>query len=146
MIAAEQKPIPSQVVDESVLINLALAYLAVSKRLEKKTHCSQTRGFILSTLRGGVSLNQNQIATILAFDRTVVHRSIKTLLREGLVSEKKARSGRALLVSLTPKGTKYREFLIGERRTAEEKCRERLKPRECSELIRLLKVVAETEI
>jgi DNA-binding MarR family transcriptional regulator len=146
MIAAEQKPIPSQVVDESVLINLALAYLAVSKRLEKKTHCSQTRGFILSTLRGGVSLNQNQIATILDFDRTVVHRSIKTLLREGLVSEKKARSGRALLVSLTPKGTKYREFLIGERRTAEEKCRERLKPRECSELIRLLKVVAETEI
>jgi DNA-binding MarR family transcriptional regulator len=146
MIAAEQKPIPSQVVDESVLINLALAYLAVSKRLEKKTHCSQTRGFILSTLRGGVSLNQNQIATILAFDRTVVHRSIKTLLREGLVSEKKALSGRALLVSLTPKGTKYREFLIGERRAADEKCRRKLKPREVSELIRLLKVVAETEI
>jgi DNA-binding MarR family transcriptional regulator len=146
MIAAEQKPIPSQVVDESVLINLALAYLAVSKRLEKKTHCSQTRGFILSTLRGGVSLNQNQIATILAFDRTVVHRSIKTLLREGLVSEKKALSGRALLVSLTPKGTKYREFLIGERRAADEKCRRKLKPREVSELIRLLNVVAETEI
>jgi DNA-binding MarR family transcriptional regulator len=146
MIAAGQKPIPSQVVDESVLINLVLAYLAVSKRLEKRTQCSQTRGFILSTLRGGVSLNQNQIATILDFDRTVVHRSIKTLLREGLVSEKKARSGRALLVSLTPKGTTYREFLIGERRAADEECRRKLKPRECSELIRLLKVVAETEL
>jgi DNA-binding MarR family transcriptional regulator len=146
MIAAGQNSIPSQIVDESVLLNLALAYLAVSKRLEKKTHCSQTRGFILSTLRAGVSLNQNQIATILDFDRTVVHRSIKALLREGLVSEKKARSGRALLVSLTPEGTKYREFLIGRRRAADEECRRKLRPREVSELIRLLKVVAETEI
>ena len=146
MKTGEANAIPAEVVKQSVLVNLAMAYLSVSKQLERKTQCSQTRGFILSTLRGGVSLNQNQIATILDFDRTVVHRSIKALLREGLVSEKKARSGRALLVSLTPKGTKYREFLLGERRTAEEKCRRKLKPREVSELIRLLKVVGETEI
>jgi hypothetical protein len=36
---------------------------------------SQTRGFILSTLGGGVALNQNQIAKLLGFDRTVVHRA-----------------------------------------------------------------------
>ena len=145
MIPIDKKLIPAEILKGSVLVHIALAYFSVGKRLEQKTGCSPTRGFILSTLRGGAALNQNQIATLLGFDRTVVHRSIKTMLREGLVSEKPADTGRALLVSLTPKGNKYREYLIGERRAADEKLRRRLKPREISTLIRLLKVVAGAE-
>lgn len=142
----EPNPIPAETVKQSVLINLAMAYLSVSKQLMRKTQCSETRGFILATLRGGAALNQNQIAKIVGFDRTVVHRSIKAMLREGLVAERPAGVGRALLVTLTAKGTKYREYLIAERRAADEKLRRRLKPRERATLIRLLKVVAETEL
>jgi DNA-binding MarR family transcriptional regulator len=142
----EPNAIPAEVVKQSVLVNLAMAYLSVTKQMERKTQCSQTRGFILATLRGGAALNQNQIANLLGFDRTVVHRSIKVMLREGLVAERPAESGRALLVSLTAKGTKYREYLIGERRAADENVQRRLKPRERAMLIRLLKVVAEVEL
>ena len=99
----------------------------------------------MSTLRGGAALNQNQIATLLGIDRTVVHRSIKAMVRDGLVSEKKAKSGRALLVQLTPKGNKYRDYLIKERRAVEEKLRKELTPEETAVLLRLLKVVAELE-
>jgi DNA-binding MarR family transcriptional regulator len=145
MNMGEPKAIPAEAVKQSVLVNLAMAYLSVTKQMERKTQCSQTRGFILATLRGGAALNQNQIANLLGFDRTVVHRSIKTMLREGLVTEKPAGSGRALLVSLTAKGTKYREYLIGERHAADEKVQRNLKPHERATLIRLLKTIAETE-
>jgi DNA-binding MarR family transcriptional regulator len=60
-----------------------------------------------------------------------------------LFSEKKAKSGRALLVQLTSKGNTYREYLIKERRAVDEKLRDVLTPEEISTLIRLLKVVAE---
>jgi DNA-binding MarR family transcriptional regulator len=117
----------------------------VGKQLEQKTQCSQTRGFILSTLRGGAALNQNQIATLLGFDRTVVHRAVRTLIEEGLLSERKAKEGRALLVHLTAKGNKYREYLIKERRAAEERLRAELTPEEIATLLRLLKVVGEVK-
>ncbi len=71
------------------------------------------------------------------------HRAVKTMIQEGLVSEKKAESGRALPVRLTAKGNKYREYLIKERRAVDEKLREELAPEEIATLIRLLKVVAE---
>src|SRR5437870_6307675 len=100
----------------------------------------------MSTLRGGAALNQNQIATLLGFDRTVVHRVIRTLIQEGLASEKRAESGRALLVRLTAKGNAYRERLIKERRAADEKLQKVLKPAEIATLVRLLKVVAEVKI
>ncbi len=145
MIAINKKLIPAEILKGSVLVHIALAYFSVGKRLEQKTRCSQTRGFIMSTLRGGAVLNQNQIATLLGFDRTVVHRSIKTMLQEGLVSERRAESGRALLVQLTPKGNKYRELLIRERRAAEEKVRQKLTPQQTATLIRLLKTVAEVD-
>jgi len=146
MIAVDRKMIPDEILKDSVLVNIAAAYFSVSKQLERRTGCSQTRGFILSTLRGGAERNQNQIATLLGFDRTVVHRSIGTMLREGLVSKKKAGSGRALMIRLTPKGEKYREFLIKERRAAEEKLRGILNAEERAALIRLLGIVAEFEI
>ena len=139
------KSIPEDILKDSVLAHVAAAYFSVGRRLERKTQCSATRGFILSTLRGGVSLNQNQIATALGLDRTVVHRSIKTMVQEGLLSEKKAQSGRALLVQLTPKGNQYREGLIKARRAADEKLRRELDPDERLTLLRLLKRVAETE-
>jgi len=145
MIAVDKKLIPEEILKDSVLVHMAAAYFSIGKRLEQKTQCSQTRGFIMSTLRGGASLNQNQIATLLGFDRTVVHRSIKTMIHEGLLSERKAPSGRALLVQLTAKGNKYREYLINERRAVDEKLRKMLNPEEIATLVRLLKVVAELE-
>ena len=146
MIVVEKKLIPPEILKDSVLLHLAAAYFSIGKQLEQKTQCSQTRGFVLSTLRGGAVLNQNQIATLLGFDRTVVHRSIRSMIQEGLVSERKANSGRALLVQLTPKGMRYREHLIKERREAEEKLRKEMSPEECATLVRLLKVVAELEL
>jgi len=145
MIIVDKKLIPREILKDSVLLHLASAYFSIGKRLEKKTKCSQTRGFILSTLRGGAALNQNQIATLLGFDRTVVHRAIKTMIHEGLLSERKADRGRALLVQLTAKGNKYREGLIKERRAAEDKMRKEFTPVQVSTLIRLLKRVAELE-
>src|SRR5580693_9589471 len=104
-----KQDIPQDILRDSVLAHVAAAYFSVGKRLERKTRCSATRGFILSTLCGGTTLNQNQIATLLGLDRTVVHRAIKSLAKEGLVSEHRAKSGRAIPVQLTAKGRKYRE-------------------------------------
>ena len=140
-----ESKIPDDILKDSVLAHLAAAYFAVGKRMERKTGCSATRGFILSTLRGDDALNQNQIATRLGFDRTVVHRAIKTMLKEKLVSERKAKTGRALLLHLTPKGQKYHQALIQHRRSADEKARQALTADERAALIRHLKLIAEME-
>src|ERR1700752_5170766 len=126
MIIVPKKDIPQDILRDSVLAHVAAAYFSVGKRLERKTQCSATRGFILSTLRSSATLNQNQIATLLGFDRTVVHRAIKTMAQEGLVSEHKAKSGRAIRVQLTAKGSKYRERLIEARKTADESVRRQM--------------------
>jgi DNA-binding MarR family transcriptional regulator len=141
-----KKPIPENILKDSVLAHVAAAYFAVGKKLERKTQCSATRGFILSTLRDGAALNQNQIATALGLDRTVVHRAIKTMVKERLLSEKKAKSGRAILVHLTVEGERYRERLIQARRAADEEIRRALTEKERSSLIRLLTVVGDLEL
>ena len=140
-----RKEIPQEILEDSVLAHIAVAYFSVGKRLERKTGCSATRGFILSTLRGGATLNQNQIATHLGLDRTVVHRAIKTMAQEGLVSERKAKSGRAIHVQLTRKGNRYRERLIKARVTADENLRRQLSSDERATVMRLLKLIAELE-
>ncbi|HTR23680.1 MAG TPA: winged helix DNA-binding protein [Terriglobales bacterium] len=140
-----RKDIPENILRDSVLAHIAAAYFSVGKSLERKTQCSATRGFILSTLRGGATLNQNQIATLLSIDRTVVHRAIKTMANKGLVSERKAKSGRAIHVQLTRKGNQYRERLIKARVAADETVRRQLTSDECATLIRLLKLIAELE-
>ena len=140
-----RKEIPGDILKDSVLANIAGAYFSVGKRLEQKTQCSATRGFILSTLRDGTMLNSNQIATLLGIDRTVVHRAIKSLAKEGLVSEHRAKSGRAIQVQLTAKGTKDRERLIKARVTADESVRGQMTSEERETLLRLLKLVAECE-
>ncbi len=140
-----RKEIPDDILKDSVLAHIAAAYFSVGKKLERKTQCSATRGYILSTLRGGTGLNSNQIATLLGFDRTVVHRAIKTLAGEGLVSEHRAKSGRAIRVELTAKGRKYRERLIEARETADESVRRQMTSEERETLLRLLKLVAECE-
>ena len=145
MTILPKKDVPEDILRDSVLAHVAAAYFSVGKRLERKTECSATRGFILSTLRGGVTLNQNQIATLLGLDRTVVHRAIKSMTREGLVSERKAKSGRAIHVHLTAKGHKYRERLIQARVAADESVRQQMTPQERETLLRLLKLVAECE-
>jgi len=140
-----RKEIPEDILKGSVLAHIAAAYFSVGKRLERKTQCSATRGFILSTLRDGTTLNQNQIATLLGFDRTVVHRAIKSLAQEGLVSEHRAKSGRAIKVQLTAKGRRYQERLIEARVTADESVRRQMTSEERETLLRLLKRVAECE-
>jgi len=137
--------VPEDILEESVLAHIAATYFSVGKRLERKTQCSATRGFILATLRGGATLNQNQIATLLGLDRTVVHRAIKSMAQEGLVSERKAKSGRAIHVQLTRKGDQYRERLIKARVAADENVRRQLTSGERATLIRLLKLIAELE-
>src|SRR5579863_4819354 len=140
-----KQDIPQDILRDSVLAHVAAAYFSVGKRLERKTGCSATRGFILATLRGGATLNQNQIATLLGLDRTVVHRAIKTMVREGLVSERKAKTGRAIHVQLTRKGNRYRERLIKARVAADENVRHQLTSNERATLIRLLKLIAELD-
>ena len=141
-----RKEVPEDILEDSVLAHIAAAYFSVGKRLERKTLCSATRGFIFSTLRGGATLNQNQIATLLGFDRTVVHRAIKSMAQEGLVSERKAKSGRAIHVQLTRKGNQYREGLIKARVAADENVRRQLTSDERATLVRLLKLIAELEV
>lgn len=140
-----REEIPKDILKDSVLAHIAAAYFSAGKRLERQTRCSATRGFILSTLRGGATLNQNQIATLLGLDRTVVHRAIKSMVQEGLVSERKAKSGRAIHLQLTPKGNRYRDRLIKARVAADESIRHQLTPDERATLLRLLKLIAELD-
>ena len=140
-----KREIPEDILRDSVLAHIAAAYFSVGKRLERKTRCSATRGFILSTLRDGEILNQNQIATLLGLDRTVVHRAIKSMTQEGLLTERKAKAGRAIHIRITSKGTRYRGRLIEARLAADKAVRERMTPQERQMLLRLLKVVVECE-
>src|SRR5581483_4199560 len=135
--------VPGHILRESVLAHLAAAYFAVGKRLERKTQCSATRGFILSTFRDGDTPNQNQIATRLGIDRTVVHRAVKSLVQDGLVSEKKPESGRAIHLQLTTKGRKYRERLVEARIEADASVRTRMTAQEWETLLKLLRLVSE---
>src|SRR5262250_511599 len=98
-VVVPTKQVPENILEDSVLAHIAAAYFSVGKRLERKTGCSATRGFILNALRDGAALNQNQVATALGLDRTVVHRAIKTMVHDGLLAEKKATSGRAIDLS-----------------------------------------------
>ncbi len=145
MSALPRREVPDDILEGSVVACIAAAYFSVGKRLERKTQCSATRGFILSTLRGGATLNQNQIAALLGFDRTVVHRAIKSMVQEGLVAERKAQSGRAIHLKLTAKGNQYRARLIKARLAADDFIRQRMAPEELEMLLRLLKLVAECE-
>jgi DNA-binding MarR family transcriptional regulator len=136
---------PDEILEGSVLAHLAAAYFSVGKRLERKTQCSATRGFILSTLRDGTALNQNQIATLLGLDRTVVHRNVKSLAQEGLLSEHPQKSGRAIRIQLTATGRKYRDRLIEARKSADESVRRKTTSQEREMFLRLLKLIAECE-
>lgn len=137
--------VPQDILKGSVLAHLAAAYFSVGKRLERKTQCSATRGFILSALRDGATLNQNQIALVLGLDRTVVHRAIKSMKRDGLVTEKKAKSGRAIHVRLTAKGNEYRKYLIETRKAADDALQQQMTAQEQEKLLRLLSKIADYE-
>ena len=130
---------------DSVLAHIFAAYFSVGKRLGTKNSLLCDSPLILFTLRGGAALNQNQIATLLGFDRTVVHRAIKSMVKEGLVWERKAKSGRAIHLTLTPKGHRYRKRLINARIAADDKLRKELTPEERTTLLRLLKLIAVLE-
>ena len=141
-----KRDVPEDILRDSVLAHVAAAYFSVGKQLQRMTRCSATRGFILSALRDGETLNQNQIATLLDLDRTVVHRAIKAMTREGLVTERKAKSGRAIHVQITARGNKYRQALIKARVAADKTVAQQMTPEERETLLRLLKRVAECEL
>jgi len=145
MNALPQQEIPAEILADSILAHIAAAYFSAGKRLERKTQCSPTRGFILSALRDESALNQNRIANLIGMDRTVVHRAVKLLVKEGLLAERKARSGKAIPVSLTAKGKGYRERLIKARVGADEVLRKQMTAEEREVLLRLLKRVIECE-
>lgn len=143
MNAIPRQEIPNDILRDSILAHIAAAYFSVGKRLERKTQCSATRGFILSALRNGTVLNQNQIATLLAIDRTVVHRAVKLMVKEGLLVERKGASGKEIPVSLTAKGRNYRERLIKTRVAADEALRQQMTAEEREIFLRLLRRAAE---
>jgi DNA-binding MarR family transcriptional regulator len=68
------------------------------------------------------------------------------MVQEGLVSKRKAKSGRAIHLTLTPKAHKYRRRLINARIAADDKLRKELTPEERTTLLRLLKSIAELEL
>jgi DNA-binding MarR family transcriptional regulator len=68
------------------------------------------------------------------------------MAREGLVVERRARAGRAIVVQLTAKGRKYRERVIQARKDAEKKVRGQMSLEERKKLLRLLQFVAECEL
>ena len=138
--------IPEHILEDSVLAHVAAAYFAVSKQLERKTQCSSTRGFVLSILRDGTMLNQNRIAKLLNIDRTVVHRTIRSLIEEGLITEHKPKSGRAIELRLSPRGKKYREELIEARKSADQSIRTCMTTEDRKMLLRLLKRIAQCEL
>jgi DNA-binding MarR family transcriptional regulator len=145
MNAIPRQEIPGGILKDSILAHIAAAYFSVGKRLERKTQCSATRGFILSALRDGTMLNQNQIATAVGIDRTVVHRAVKLLVKEGLLAERRGTSRKEIPVSLTAKGRHYRERLIKTRVSADEVLRQQMTAEEREIFLRLLKRVAECE-
>jgi DNA-binding MarR family transcriptional regulator len=67
------------------------------------------------------------------------------MVQEGLASEKKAKSGRAIIVKLTPKGHNYRKCLIKARISADERVRKELTREDRATLLRLLRLIAELE-
>ena len=67
------------------------------------------------------------------------------MVREGLVSERKAKTGRAIHVQLTAKGGRYRERLIQARVAADENVQRQLTSDERATLLRLLRLIAELE-
>ena len=67
------------------------------------------------------------------------------MVQEGLVSERKAESGRAIHLKLTPKGQKYRKRVIRARTAADDKLRKQLTPEERATVLRLLKLITELE-
>ncbi len=140
-----RKRIPKDILKDSALAHVAAAYFSLGKRLERKTGCSATRGFILNALRDGAGLNQNQVAMALGLDRTVVHRAIKSMVQEGLLAERKAISGRAIELKLTAKGNRYHEGLIQQRLAADARIRRALPPADWSNLLRLLRMIADLE-
>jgi DNA-binding MarR family transcriptional regulator len=139
----DRELVPQNILSDSVILHVVLAYFSISKVLQSRSGCSETRDFILYTLRDGAERNQNQIAILLGFDRTVVHRAIKTMIREGLLKERKAPSGRALPVRLTERGTRYRKALVEARRTLEEEIRRELDPKDVARLPVLLKTISD---
>jgi hypothetical protein len=143
MIPVESKTIPENILKDSVLAHIAAVYFSLGRQLERKTRCSSTRGFILSTLPGGASLNQNQIARFRPDCCAACH---KVSGAGRTRHRKKAATGRAILVSLSAKGSKYSGQLIKARVAADQKVREALTTEERSTLLRLLHQLAALEL
>jgi hypothetical protein len=140
-----KKDISQDILMDSVLAHVAAAYFSVGKRLERKTRRSATRGFILSTLRGGAALNQNQIATLLGFDRNCRTPSHQVNGSGRACVGEKSKIGESNSRYVNAKRLRIQETLIHARIAADDKLRKEITPEERTTLLRLLKLIAELE-
>ena len=67
------------------------------------------------------------------------------MVREGLITEKKATSGRAIDLKLTAKGNRYHDWLIQQRVAADEKVRSALTSADRENLLHSLRFIADLE-
>jgi DNA-binding MarR family transcriptional regulator len=140
-MAASSK-VSNQVIAESVFVNLLFACQETIRRFEHDSGISHARVRVLAAFRDGRSLNQNQIAKELVMDRAMVHRMVKSLVREKLIHEKKAKTGRSIPLTLTPRGEELRHKAIETRKYIDRVITISLEnPRRKSELIRNLQAV-----
>lgn len=130
-----RKILPAEIIEGSVIFPLLGAYDIVARELELATGLSQTRLMILILFRGGVQYNQNQVATALGADRTVVHRVLKTMLADKLLIEKRVEGRRAISLKLSAKGEAVRLDVIKARRQIDAKLARTLDARALTKLL-----------
>lgn len=124
----EPQTVPAQTQRASLILSLVAAHSAIIREMESRAKMTLTRGQVLAAFRGGAVLNQNQVAKHLGMDRTVVHRTIRSLVEEGYLLEAPAEKGRSLLLKLTAKGEGFRETMIRERKHLDASFSELLGP------------------
>ncbi len=82
---------------------------------------------------------------MLGMDRTVIHRAVKAMVKEGLLTERRETEGRAIAVKLSTKGIRFRAGLIEARVAADRAISAQMPTEDRQMLLRLLKLVAECE-
>jgi DNA-binding MarR family transcriptional regulator len=138
--------IPNEIIENSIYFSLASAYTHIIRGFEAITGFSQTRLLIMFLFRNEAVYNQNQLAVALRADRTVVHRVIKTMIRDGLLVEKKEPGKRQIKLRLTAKGEKARWALIEQRVALDKKLMAKFSKRQLSAFIATLASIDQIDV
>ena len=130
---------------DSIVLGILRAYWAVVRGFETRTGASHSRLLILRLFRRGVTFNKNQVANQLGFDRTVVHRVVRTMVEDGLLAETRSETGRQVMLSLTERGKAVREELILQKRALDRRIGAQYEPGELTRFREMLDRVAAME-